>query len=86
MDATSSVSEIPFNWNAKLDIRKLRVGYLEDAFDETRDPAAKKLDSDATFAQMQALGVKLIPLTTPDWTLDVSSCRIAWNRLRSSTN
>lgn len=67
-----SVSEIPFNWNAKLDIRKLRVGYLKDAFDETRDPAAKKLD-DATLAQMQALGVKLIPLTTPDWTLDVSS-------------
>ena len=67
-----SVSEIPFNWNAKLDIRKLRVGYLKDAFDETRDPAAKKLD-DATLAQMEALGVKLIPMTTPDWTLDVSS-------------
>ncbi len=67
-----SVSEIPFNWNAKLDIRKLRVGYLKDAFDETRDPAAKKLD-DATLEQMQALGVKLIPMTTPDWTLDVSS-------------
>ena len=67
-----SVSEIPFNWNAKLDIRKLRVGYLKDAFDETRDPVAKKLD-DATLAQMQALGVKLIPMTTPDWTLDVSS-------------
>jgi Asp-tRNA(Asn)/Glu-tRNA(Gln) amidotransferase A subunit family amidase len=67
-----SVSEIPFNWNAKLDIRKLRVGYLKDAFDETREGVAKKLD-DATLAQMQALGVKLIPMTTPDWTLDVSS-------------
>jgi Asp-tRNA(Asn)/Glu-tRNA(Gln) amidotransferase A subunit family amidase len=70
-----SVSEIPFNWNAKLDIRKLRVGYLKDAFDETRDPAAKKLD-DATLAQMEALGVKLIPLATPDWTLDVSSYNV----------
>ncbi len=67
-----SVSEIPFNWNAQLDIRKLRVGYLKDAFDETRDPVAKKLD-DATLAQMEKLGVKLIPMTTPDWTLDVSS-------------
>jgi Asp-tRNA(Asn)/Glu-tRNA(Gln) amidotransferase A subunit family amidase len=67
-----SVSEIPFNWNAKLDIRRVRVGYLKDAFDETRDEAAKKLD-DATLEQMKSLGVKLIPLTTPDWTLDVSS-------------
>jgi Asp-tRNA(Asn)/Glu-tRNA(Gln) amidotransferase A subunit family amidase len=67
-----SVSELPFNWNAHLDIRKLRVGYLKDAFDETRDPAAKAID-DKTLEQMQALGVKLIPLTTPDWTLDVSS-------------
>jgi Asp-tRNA(Asn)/Glu-tRNA(Gln) amidotransferase A subunit family amidase len=67
-----SVSELPFNWNAKLDIKKLRVGYLKDAFDETRDPEAKKLD-DATLAQMQALGIKLIPVTVPDWTMDVSS-------------
>ena len=67
-----SVSEIPFNWNAKLDFRKVRVGYLKDAFDETRDPAAKKLD-DATLQQMAALGVKLIPLTTPEWTVETSA-------------
>ena len=36
-----SVSEMPFNWNAHLDIRKLRVGYLKDAFDETADPAGQ---------------------------------------------
>ena len=70
-----SVSEIPFNWNAHLDIRKLRVGYLKDAFDETRDPAAKKLDDARRLEQVQALGVKLVPVTMPDWTLDVSSYR-----------
>ncbi len=70
-----SVSELPFNWNAKVDVRKIRVGYLKDAFDETRDPAAKKLD-DATLEQMKALGVELIPLTVPDWTMDVSSYSI----------
>ena len=70
-----SVSEIPFNWNARLDIRKLRIGYLKDAFDETRDAAAKKLD-DETLEKMHSLGVKLIPLTTPDWTLDVSSYNV----------
>ena len=33
-----SVSDIPFNWNAHLDVKKLRVGYLDSAFAETRDP------------------------------------------------
>ena len=66
-----SVSEIPFNWNAHRDIRKLRVGVLQDAFDETRDPAAKANDA-KTLAQVEALGVKLVPLKLPEWTLDVS--------------
>ena len=67
-----SVSEIPFNWNAHLDIRKLRVGYLQDAFDETRDPVAKANDL-KTFEQLQALGLKPVPMKVPEWTLDVSS-------------
>ena len=29
-----SVSDIPFNWNAQLDIKKLRVGYIKESFDE----------------------------------------------------
>ena len=36
-----SVSEIPFNWNAHMDIHKLRVGYLKDGFEEVRDAAQK---------------------------------------------
>jgi Asp-tRNA(Asn)/Glu-tRNA(Gln) amidotransferase A subunit family amidase len=67
-----SVSDIPFNWNAHLDIHKLRVGYLKDAFDETRDPIAKR-DDEKTMEQVQALGVKLIPVTVPETNLDASS-------------
>ncbi|HEY2015763.1 MAG TPA: amidase [Bryobacteraceae bacterium] len=67
-----SVSDIPFNWNAHLDIRKLRVGYLADAFEETRDTVAKANDA-KTFEQLQALGVKLIPMKVPEWTMDVSA-------------
>ena len=37
-----SVSELPFNWNAHLDIKKLRVGYLKEAFDEVKDPLLKR--------------------------------------------
>ena len=33
-DRDMSVSEIPFNWNAQVDIRKLRVGYIKESFDD----------------------------------------------------
>ena len=71
-DRDLSVSEIPFNFNAHLDIRKLRVGYLDGAFEETRDPVAKKAD-EQTLDQVKALGLKLVPVKVPEWTIDVSS-------------
>jgi len=67
-----SVSEIPFNWNAHLEVRKLRVGYLEGAFEETRDAAAKKAE-EQTLDQVKALGLKMVPVKVPEWTIDVSS-------------
>ncbi len=67
-----SVSEIPFNWDARLDVRKLRVGYLKDGFDETRDPLLKKNEEQA-LEQIRSLGVKLVPVSVPEWSLDVSS-------------
>ena len=67
-----SVSEIPFNWNAGLDVKKLRVGYLKEGFEESRDAAAKAND-EKTLAQLATLGVKLIEVKVPDWSLDVSA-------------
>jgi Asp-tRNA(Asn)/Glu-tRNA(Gln) amidotransferase A subunit family amidase len=64
-----SVTEIPFNWNARFDYRKLRIGYLEDAFADTKDPLLKKHDEDA-MAQIQKLGVKLIPIKVPEGSAD----------------
>jgi Asp-tRNA(Asn)/Glu-tRNA(Gln) amidotransferase A subunit family amidase len=64
-DRDLSVSEIPFNWNSRFDIKTLKVGYIKDAFDETRDSVAKKYD-EQSLAAIQALGVKLIPITVPD--------------------
>jgi len=66
-----SVSDIPFNYSAKLDIRKLRVGYLKEAFDEQRDPAAKADDA-KTIEQLQSMGIKLIPVTVPETNVDAS--------------
>ncbi len=67
-----SVTEIPFNWNAKFDYKKLKVGYLKDAFDETRDPVAKK-NEEAAFAQFEKLGVKMIPIKVPEGQADGGS-------------
>ena len=71
-DRDMSVSDIPFNWNARMDIRKLRAGYLEGGFEETRDPVAKHND-EKTVEQLQSLGLKLVPIKVPEWTIDVSS-------------
>jgi Asp-tRNA(Asn)/Glu-tRNA(Gln) amidotransferase A subunit family amidase len=74
-DRDLSVSDIPFNWNAHLDIKKLRVGYLREAFDEVKDPAAKSRDQ-KTVEVLQGLGVKLVDVKIPDWTLDTSSINV----------
>lgn len=60
-----SVVEIPFNWDARLDLRKLRVGYLADGFENAtgriKENAQKTLD------HVRSLGVKLTPVTVPDF-------------------
>jgi Asp-tRNA(Asn)/Glu-tRNA(Gln) amidotransferase A subunit family amidase len=70
-----SVSELPFNWNPRIDIRTLRVGYLKDAFDEAADPVEKKFN-DAAIAQVEKLGVKLIAVKVPDLNTELSGLSV----------
>ncbi len=70
-----SVSELPFNWNPRIDIRKLRVGYLKDAFEESTNPVSKKFD-EAAIAQIEKLGVKLIAVRTPEGSADAGSFNV----------
>jgi Asp-tRNA(Asn)/Glu-tRNA(Gln) amidotransferase A subunit family amidase len=67
-----SVTEMPFNWNPRFDIHKLRVGYLKDAFDETRNPIAKA-NEEKVIDQLKAMGIKLVPVTVPDAVVDNGS-------------
>ncbi len=61
-----SVSDIPFNWNAQLDLRKLRVGYIKDSFDELTNPVVKR-NADQTLDTLRSIGVaRFIPLVVPD--------------------
>jgi len=70
-----SVSDIPFNWNARFDYKKLRVGYLKEAFADTRDPLLKKHDDEA-MAQMEKLGVKLIEVKVPEGSADAGGFNV----------
>ena len=68
-----SVTDLPFNWNAGLDVRTLRVGVLQASFDELTEPAAKA-NAAATLEALRALGVKdFAPVPVADFTLDVSA-------------
>jgi Asp-tRNA(Asn)/Glu-tRNA(Gln) amidotransferase A subunit family amidase len=68
-----SVSEIPFNWNAQLDIKKLRVGYVKESFDEITSPLAKQ-NAQKLLDTLTSIGVsKFVPLMIPEFPYDVSS-------------
>lgn len=61
-----SVVDFPFNWDSQLDVRKLRVGVLEGAFNEAdRHPDWKKNDQGA-LDQLRKMGIQLIPFSLPD--------------------
>jgi Asp-tRNA(Asn)/Glu-tRNA(Gln) amidotransferase A subunit family amidase len=68
-----SVTDLPFNWNAELDIRKLRVGILQDSFDEITNPAAKA-NAQKMLDTFKAIGVReFVPVTVPDVPSNVSA-------------
>lgn len=66
-----SVIDLPFNWDADLDIRKLRVGYLEKAFYEDDRSEDLKENDQRVLEQLKALGVKLEPFEVPKLPMDV---------------
>jgi Asp-tRNA(Asn)/Glu-tRNA(Gln) amidotransferase A subunit family amidase len=71
-DRDLSVQDIPFNWNASLDITKVRVGFQKKAFDAQTNPVTKASDQ-KTLDQLTALGVKVIPIDIPDFPIAVES-------------
>src|SRR5215813_5702681 len=70
--------DFAFNWDADLDIHKLRIGYLKDDFEHKPDPGeketaeqterrllAKKFDDAALAVLQQKLNIQLLPLELP---------------------
>lgn len=58
-----SVADIPFNWDARFDVRKLRVGYLADGFENATGRI--KENAEKFLGHVRALGVNLVPVDVP---------------------
>lgn len=76
--ADPTVRDLPFNWDAATDIRKLRIGYYKSAFDATENHATKSFDDAVLEVFRSTLGVNLIPFETPS-KLPLNALRIILN-------
>jgi Asp-tRNA(Asn)/Glu-tRNA(Gln) amidotransferase A subunit family amidase len=61
-----SVQDVPFNWDARLDIRKLRVGYLKAAFRNTHQSAKVERNDAAALEKIRSFGFNLVEVELPD--------------------
>ena len=53
---------MPFNWNAQFDIKKLKVGIIQDSFDSITNASAKA-NADKMLQTFRSLGVtQFIPI------------------------
>jgi len=65
-DRDLAVQDVPFNWDASLDVRKLRVGYLRAAFSDTKQTARTEANDAAALEQLRSLGISLIEVALPE--------------------
>ncbi|HTP10771.1 MAG TPA: amidase [Anaerolineae bacterium] len=62
-----TVTDYPFNYDTRVDVKQLRAGYLKSAFDKERE---NKANDDETLHVLKSLGIKLIPIELPEFPYD----------------
>ena len=65
MDQT--LYDAPFNYDARANLKKLRIGFLQADFEQQR--AERKENDDAALAKLRELGADLIPVELPKFPL-----------------
>src|SRR5207245_2294943 len=71
-----SVSDLPFNWNAQVDVKQLRVGIIKESFDDITNATAKK-NADATLDALRSIGIaQFVPIAVPAFTTNVSAINV----------
>jgi Asp-tRNA(Asn)/Glu-tRNA(Gln) amidotransferase A subunit family amidase len=68
-----SVSDAPFNWDAQVDIRKLRVGIIQESFDTLTNADAKR-NAQHVLDTLKSLGIaSFVPITVPVFNTNVGA-------------
>jgi len=68
-----TVVDVPFNWNANLDVKKLRIGYVKSAFEKERENKEWKTFDEASLDTLRSLGLHLTPIELPDYPISAMS-------------
>jgi Asp-tRNA(Asn)/Glu-tRNA(Gln) amidotransferase A subunit family amidase len=71
-----SVSDAPFNWDAQLDVRKLRIGIIQQSFDSLSNEDAKR-NAQEVLNVLKQLGVATpVAVNVPEFTTNVAALGI----------
>src|SRR5580765_357132 len=71
-----SVSDVPFNWDATLDVKTLKVGIIQESFDSITNKDAKA-NAEKMLDTLKTIGVtNLVPVAVPDFTTNVSAINV----------
>jgi Asp-tRNA(Asn)/Glu-tRNA(Gln) amidotransferase A subunit family amidase len=65
-DQDLSVQSVPFNWDPTFDVRGLRVGYLQAAFENTRQTAQTEANDARALDTLRRLGMTPTEVRLPD--------------------
>ena len=61
--------DLPFNYQAKVDLSKLRIGYLKTAFERSRNNSNEM----AALEKLKSLGATLIPIELPKYPTEIDA-------------
>src|SRR5262245_63653377 len=64
----NTVLDVPFNWDASADVKKLRVGYMDPSAGSA--DAETRRNNEEALRVIRSLGVTLVPFKVPDVPLE----------------
>ncbi len=69
----NSLVDVPFNWDGNFDIKKLRIGYVKNAFEGERRNKESQAFDNASLEVLRSSGLNLIPIELPDYPIRAMS-------------
>ena len=66
----TTLVDMPFSWDASIDVKGLKVGYVKNAFEEKRSDTQWQANDRATLDVLRGLGLELSPITLPDYPIN----------------